>query len=124
MNQVVQDHAGRIRGVPVGVEPRAIQQGKGKIFVAEEDLDLGVGYRQCTNPVRLVVGSQWVWGSQSSMVSSMSRAMAWVMSSSLSDSAVNCADAAVTHPKIPYTTTQARKVPNTNPPILFDCLLR
>ena len=63
MNQVVQDHAGRIRGVPVGVEPRAIQQGKGKIFVAEEDLDLGVGYRQRTNPVRLVVGSQKASGS-------------------------------------------------------------
>ena len=31
--------------------------------MAEEDLDLGVGYRQRTNPVRLVVGSQKASGS-------------------------------------------------------------
>jgi hypothetical protein len=53
------------------------------------------------------------------MVSSISRAMAWVMSSSLSDAAVNCADAAVAHPKMPKATPQARKIPKFHPPILL-----
>lgn len=59
---LAQDDAGRICAVPIGIAPRAIQEGVRKILVAEEDIDRGVGQRQRAKPVALVVRSQTLGG--------------------------------------------------------------
>ena len=61
--ELAQDDAGRICAVPVGIAPRAIQEGVRKILVAEEDIDRGVGQRQRPKPVALIVRSQTSGGS-------------------------------------------------------------
>ena len=55
VDQLVQDIAGRIRAVPIGVEPRAIQNGVGQVFAAEKDPDFRIGQRHRTKPVGLLV---------------------------------------------------------------------
>ena len=55
MHQLVQDQAGRIRAISVGVAPGAIQEGVRKILVAEEDFDRGIGQRHRPKSVALVV---------------------------------------------------------------------
>ena len=62
-DQLSQDDAGRLRAVSIGVAPRAIQEGVRKIFVAEEDSDLGVGQRHRPKPMALVVRSETSGGS-------------------------------------------------------------
>ena len=63
MDQLVQDDAGRIRAVSIGVAPRAIQEGVRKILVTEEDSDRGIGQRHRSKPVALAVRSQTSGGS-------------------------------------------------------------
>ena len=63
LHQLLQDHAGRICAVSIGVTPRAIQEGVRKILVAEEDSDPKVGQRHRPKPVALVVRSQTLGGS-------------------------------------------------------------
>ena len=62
MHQLVQDYAGRICAVSVGIAPGAIQEGVRKILVAEKDFDFGVGQRHRSKPVALVVRSQTLGG--------------------------------------------------------------
>ena len=55
--ELAQDDAGRICAVPVGIAPRAIQEGVRKILVAKKDFNCGVGQRHRSKPVALVVRS-------------------------------------------------------------------
>ena len=55
VDQLVQDIVGRIRAVPIGVEPRAIQNSVGQILAAEKDPDFRIGQRHRTKPVGLLV---------------------------------------------------------------------